>query len=71
MTMAMAMVARAMAMVTRVRGEQQRGRWQAPMTVVVMRVASDKEGEGGKVMEMVTRLAGEQRQWQQRGQWRW
>ncbi len=31
-------------------------------TVAAMRVASDKEGEGGKAMEMVTRLAGEQRQ---------
>ncbi len=29
-------------------------------TVAVMRVASDKEGEGGKVMETVTRLAGKQ-----------
>ncbi len=40
-------------------------------TVVVMRVASNKEGEDSKAMEMVTRLAGEQRQWQRRGQWRW
>jgi hypothetical protein len=31
----------------------------AVTTVVEMRVASDKEGEGGKAMEMVTRLAGE------------
>ncbi len=30
------------------------------MTVAVMRVASNEEGEGGKVMEMVTRLAGKQ-----------
>ncbi len=36
----------------------------AAMTVVAMRVASDKEGEGGKAMEMVTRLPGEQRRWQ-------
>jgi hypothetical protein len=43
----------------------------AAMTVAAMRVASDKEGEGGKAMEMVTRLAGKQRQWQQRGQWQW
>jgi hypothetical protein len=43
----------------------------AAMTVVAMRVASNKEGEGGKAMETVTRLAGEQQQWQQRGQWRW
>ncbi len=32
-------------------------------TVAAMRVKSDKEGEGGKAMETVTRLAGEQ--WQQ------
>ncbi len=31
-------------------------------TVAAMRVASDKEGEGGKAMETVTKLAGEQ--WQ-------
>jgi hypothetical protein len=30
-------------------------------TVAAMRVASDKEGEGSKGMETVTRLAGEQR----------
>ncbi len=29
-------------------------------TMVAMRVASNKEGEGGKVMETVTRLAGKQ-----------
>jgi hypothetical protein len=28
-----------------------------------MRVASNEEGEGSKVMEMVTRLAGKQQQW--------
>jgi hypothetical protein len=33
----------------------------AATTVAAMRVASDKEGEGGKAMETVTRLAGEQR----------
>ncbi len=33
----------------------------ASTTVVAMRVASDKKGEGGKAMEMVTRLAGKQR----------
>jgi hypothetical protein len=43
----------------------------AAMTVVAMRVASDKEGEGGKVMETVTRLVGEQQRRQQRGQWQW
>ncbi len=42
----------------------------AATTVAAMRVAIDKKGESGKAMEMVTRLAGEQRQWQQRGQWR-
>ncbi len=41
------------------------------MTVAAMRGASKKEGEGGKAMETVTRLAGEQWQWQQRGQWQW
>ncbi len=35
----------------------------AATTVAAMRVASDEEGEGGKAMEMVTRLAGKQRQW--------
>ncbi len=43
----------------------------AAMTVAAMRVASDKEGESGKAMETVTRLAGKQWQRQQRGQWRW
>ncbi len=33
----------------------------AATTVAAMRVASNEEGEDGKVMEMVTRLAGEQR----------
>ncbi len=37
----------------------------AATTVAGMRVASNKEGEGGKAMEMVTRLVGEQRQRQQ------
>jgi hypothetical protein len=32
----------------------------AAMTVVAMRVASDKEGEDSKAMETVTRLAGKQ-----------
>jgi hypothetical protein len=32
----------------------------AATTVAEMRVASDKEGEGGKAMETVTRLAGKQ-----------
>jgi hypothetical protein len=40
-------------------------------TVAAMRVASNKEGEGSKAMETVTRLAGEQRQRRQKGQWRW
>jgi hypothetical protein len=34
----------------------------AATTVAAMRVASNKEGESCKAMEMVTRLAGEQRQ---------
>jgi hypothetical protein len=32
------------------------------MTVAAMRVTSDKEGEGSKAMEMVTRLVGKQQQ---------
>ncbi len=32
----------------------------AATTVAAMRVASAKEGEGGKAMEMVTRLVGKQ-----------
>jgi hypothetical protein len=40
-------------------------------TVAAMRVASNEEGEGVKVMETVIRLAGKQRRRQQRGQWRW
>ncbi len=43
----------------------------ATTTVVAMRVVSNEEGEGGKAMEMVTRLAGKKWQWQQRGQWQW
>ncbi len=43
----------------------------AAMTVAAMRVASDQAGEGGKAMETVTRLVGEQRQQQRRRQWRW
>ncbi len=43
----------------------------AATTVAAMRVASNEEDEGGKAMESVTRLAVKQRQWQQRGQWRW
>ncbi len=49
-------------------GDGNKGAGQATMramaaatTVAAMRVASNKEGEGGKAMEMVTRLAGEQR----------
>jgi hypothetical protein len=41
----------------------------AATTVAAMRVASNEEGEGGKAMKTVTRLAGKQRQRQQRGQW--
>ncbi len=41
----------------------------AATTVAAMRVASDKEGEGGKAMETVTRLAGEQRRRRRRGPW--
>ncbi len=41
------------------------------MTVAVMRVASNKKGEGGKAMETMTRLAGEKRRQQRRGQWQW
>jgi hypothetical protein len=33
----------------------------AAKTVAAMRVASNKEGEGGKAMETVTRLVGKQR----------
>jgi hypothetical protein len=36
---------------------------------MVMRVVSNKEGEGGKAMAIVTKVVGEQRQQQQRGQW--
>ena len=61
----MARAARAMAMEMRVRGEQM----AAALTVAVMRVASNKEGEGGKAMETVTRLVGKQQQWRQRRQW--
>jgi hypothetical protein len=43
----------------------------ASTTVVAMRVASNKEGEGSKAMETLTKLAGKQWQRQQRGQWRW
>ncbi len=43
----------------------------ATMTVAAMRVASNEEGKGGKAMETVTRLAGDQLRRQKRGQWRW
>jgi hypothetical protein len=33
--------------------------------------ASDEEGEGGKAMARMTRVAGEQQERQQRGQWQW
>jgi hypothetical protein len=69
MAMAMAMVARAMVMAMRVLGERQQGRWRwqrlwrATMRGIAtaMRVASDKEGEGGKALKTVTRKAGKQR----------
>jgi hypothetical protein len=77
--MAMAMVAQAMATVTRMVGKQQRGQWwqqqlwQVTMRGIAMAMrvarASNKEGEGGKVIVMVTRVAGKQRQRQGRGQW--
>jgi hypothetical protein len=41
------------------------------MTVTAMRVASNKEGEGGRAMKTVTRLVGKQWQRQRGGQWRW
>jgi hypothetical protein len=34
---------------------------------MALRVASNKEGEGGKVMATVTRVVGKQQQQQQRG----
>ncbi len=37
--------------------------------MAAMRVASDKEGQGSKAIEMVIRLAGKQWQRQQIGQW--
>ena len=66
MAMAMATMARAMATVMRVLGKRQRGRWrwgqllQATMRGIAtaMRVASNEEGEGGKGMKTVTRVAG-------------
>jgi hypothetical protein len=66
--MAMATVARAMAMVTRVVGKQQQGKWWQQQLwwatmrsmAMAMRVASDKEGEGGKAMATVTRVVGKQ-----------
>ncbi len=64
MAMAMAMVARVMAMAMRVVGEQQQGRWQrrrlwrATMRGIAaaMRVASNEEGEGSKAMATVKRV---------------
>ncbi len=35
--------------------------------VTAIRVASNEKDEGGKVIVMVTRVASERRQWQQRG----
>jgi hypothetical protein len=37
--------------------------------VMVMKVAWDKEGEGGMVMATMSRMASKQWQWEQRGQW--
>jgi hypothetical protein len=76
MTLAMVMVARVMAMATRVAGEGQQGQWwqqqlwQATMRAMTMamRVASNKEGEGSKAMVTVTRVVGKQKQQLQRGQ---
>jgi hypothetical protein len=71
MTMAMATVARAMAVARRVAGEQQQGQWQRQrvwqptmrIMAMAMRVASDKEGEHGKATATVTRVVGKQQQW--------
>jgi hypothetical protein len=41
-------------------GAKGAGRATTRVMAAAMRVASNKEGEGGKVMEMVTRLAGKQ-----------
>jgi hypothetical protein len=68
MEMTMVMVARAMVMAMRVLGKQQQGQWwwqqlwRGTMREIatVMRVASNKEGEGGKVMKTVTRVEGKQ-----------
>ncbi len=62
-------MARAMAMATRVVGEQKQGQWRrgqllmATMRAIVMamRVVTNKEGEGNKAMVTVTRMAGKQR----------
>ncbi len=43
-------------------GRATTGAMAAATTVAAMRVASNKEGEGGKAIETVTRLAGKQRQ---------
>ncbi len=69
MTIAMAAVARAMVTSRRVLGKQQRGQWQWRRLwrvtmrgiATAMRVVRDKEGEGGKAMATVTRVAGKQR----------
>jgi hypothetical protein len=79
MEMVMAMMARAMVMATRVASEGQQGQWQrqglwqATMRAMAMarRVASNMEGEGGKVMATVTRVMWEHWQQQGRVQWQW
>jgi hypothetical protein len=69
MTMVMASMARVMATSTRVAGEQQQGQWlqqqlwQATMrgNLMAMRVVSNKEGEGRKLMATVTELRSSRR----------
>jgi hypothetical protein len=61
MTMAMVMVERAMAMATRVVGEQQQKRWRGQRLwwaimrgiATAMRVVSNEEGEGSKAAATV------------------
>ncbi len=52
-------------------GDEGAGQATTRAMAAAMRVASNEEGEGGKAMETVTKLAGKQWRWQQRGQWRW
>jgi hypothetical protein len=72
MMMAMPTVARVMATAMRVLGKQQQGQWWRPRLwqatmrgiAMAMRVASNKEGEGSKAIEMVLRVVGKQQRWQ-------